>query len=619
MANTLEIVIKATDKASKEIGNISKGIDGLKGFASAAFTGVGVAAGAAVAAVGAVGAAMGKLAVDALPLQGISGAFEGITGDAEAMLSALREGSQGMATNRDLMMSYNQAAQLVGKEFADKLPDAMQYLTKVASATGQDMGFMIDSLVKGVGRMSPMIIDNLGIQVSLEEATARAAEMFGVEAEELTKTQQQAGMMDVVLQKLKDNTASMPEVAGTAAQQWAALGVTFKNTKDSIGLALIPALQSIMVPLSGLIETILPQLVGWFEERAIPAIQNIAGAIGIFFADLANGRGPIEGLKDALWKMLPPELAAKITGIIDKVAEFAAKIQEFVSEHAEAFKAALIAIGAVIAGAAVAGAILSIAGTIAALANPITLIIVAIGLLAAAWTENWGGIREKMAAVWAWLQPILKLIRDWLAVNLPIAIQALTDFWTNTLLPAIQDVWTFIQNDLVPLFAALWELLKVAGTLAITALTGLWQNVLLPALRKVWEFIQNNVVPIFNRLNTAVGGVSGAVSSVIGWIDRMAEKLRNISLPDWLTPGSPTPFEMGLRGISAALKDLSAAQLPEFNAQLNVNRSGAAAQAAGGTQQAPGRGGNEYHLHIHTSAPTENIMADFAVLQALAG
>jgi hypothetical protein len=618
VANTLEIVIKATDKARKEISGIGKSIDGLKGVASAALTGVGVAAGAAVAAVGAVGAALGKLAVDALPLQGIEGAFGGITGDAEAMLAALQEGSQGMITNKNLMMSYNLAAQLVGKQFADQLPDAMQYLTKVASATGQDMGFMMDSLVKGVGRLSPMILDNLGIQVSLEEATARAAEMFGVEADALTKAQQQAGMMDVVLEKLKTNTASMPEVAGTAAQQWAALGVTFQNTKDSIGLALIPALQSIMEPLSGLIDRALPVLVEWFEGKAVPAIEKVAGAIGIFFEGLVNGRGFVESFKDALWKMLPPQLAAQVTGIIDKIGEFAAKIQEFVSEHAEAFKAALIAIGAVIAGAAVAGAILSIAGTIAALANPITLIIVAIGLLAAAWTENWGGIREKMAVVWAWLQPILALFREWLAVNLPIAIQALTDFWTNTLLPAIEDVWTFIQNDLVPLFESLWELIKVAGALAITALTGLWQNVLLPALRKVWEFIQNNVVPIFNRLNTAVGGVSGAVASVIGWIDRMAERLRNIKLPDWLTPGSPTPFEMGLRGISKALKDISTAQLPEFNAQLNVNRTGPVGAGAAASQ-APGRGGNEYHLHIHTAAPTENIMADFAVLQALAG
>ena len=32
-----------------------------------------------------------------------------------------------------------------------------------AAATGQDVGFMLDSLVKGIGRGSPMILDNLGL------------------------------------------------------------------------------------------------------------------------------------------------------------------------------------------------------------------------------------------------------------------------------------------------------------------------------------------------------------------------------------------------------------------------------------------------------------------------
>ena len=34
------------------------------------------------------------------------------------------------------------------------------------------------------------------------------------------------------------------------------------------------------------------------------------------------------------------------------------------------------------------------------------------------------------------------------------------------------------------------------------------------------------------------------------------ETLRNLKLPDWLTPGSPTPLEMGIHGINDALGDL---------------------------------------------------------------
>jgi hypothetical protein len=168
-------------------------------------------------AVAGITTGIGKLAMDALPLEGIADAFAGITGNADEALAKLREGSLGMVRDTELMKSYNMASQLVSKGFADQLPDAMGYLSKVSAATGEDMGYMIDSLVKGVGRMSPMILDNLAIQVQLSDATARASEMFGKEASELTKTETQAGMMNVVLEKLAENTASMPEVAGTAA------------------------------------------------------------------------------------------------------------------------------------------------------------------------------------------------------------------------------------------------------------------------------------------------------------------------------------------------------------------------------------------------------------------
>lgn len=303
---------------------------------------------------------------------------------------------------------------------------------------------------------------------------------------------------------------------------------------------------------------------------------------------------------------------------------------------------------------------------------PIILVMALIGgaayLLYEAWTNNWGGIQEKLTAVWAILQPVFEALREWIAVNIPLAmaalkafwdntlmptfeiirswlaekipaaIQVLTDFWTNTLLPAIQDVWGFIQGDLIPLFTSLWNLLSIAGTIAIQAITGLWENVLLPALRSVWAFIQSNLIPIFQGLvdklrgpvgsalqwfkddllspvQTALGGISGAVQGVIGWVDRMADRLRSISLPDWLTPGSPTPFEMGLRGISAAMKQMNTMALPQFQANLAMQGVVAPGYAAAGNTMTTSN--RTYNLNIHTSAPVEPIIADFAILEAM--
>jgi len=315
VANTLEIIIKATDKASKEIGHISKGIDSLGAATSAAFKGLAIGAAAVVTAVGAIGVGLGKLTIDAIPLQGIQAAFEGISGASDEMLDSLRKGSLGMVTDRELMRNYNQAAQLVSKTFADQLPDAMKYLAKVSAATGQDMGYMLDSLTKGVGRISPMILDNLGIQVSLAEATEEASQMFGVEADALTKTQLQAGMMNVVMRALKRNTAAMPEIAGTAAQRWAALGVTFKNLKDTIGLATLPILERLMGVVEGLATKYLPPLVDWFENKLVPGIGKAWDRISQFVTDLENNEDLSSALRRALQGVFSEETLEKIIDV----------------------------------------------------------------------------------------------------------------------------------------------------------------------------------------------------------------------------------------------------------------------------------------------------------------
>lgn len=210
--------------------------------------------------------------------------------------------------------------------------------------------------------------------------------------------------------------------------------------------------------------------------------------------------------------------------------------------------------------------------------------------------------------------PLFQKVWDWLATTIPAALQTLSDFWTKTLMPAVDTVVAFFNEHVVPLFEAVAELFNVALTIAITALTGLWQKVLLPALTDVWTYLNDNVFPIFedigafledtfnkavdalsdaletlggwfndtiapalktvwewlndklspvietvtgwfDKASEAVGGLSGAFDKVTGWVQGLIDKLSGLTLPDWLTPGSPTPLEMGLWGIVASLDE----------------------------------------------------------------
>ncbi|HUW09136.1 MAG TPA: hypothetical protein VM537_05365, partial [Anaerolineae bacterium] len=236
-------------KVSKLTGTTSTAATtGTKAMAS---LGKGIATGmaAGVAALAGVGIAVGKLVSVTKDIPAVAAAFEGLGGS----IATMRQGSLGMVTDIDLMKSYNSAAQLVSKGFAEDLGPAMQYLSKVSAATGQDMGFMIDSLVKGVGRLSPMILDNLGIQVNATEANDAYAKSLGVSAEELTKSQQQTAMMNLVMEKLKANTADMPAVVGTSAQAMASFQTTLMNVRNELGTSLIPViaeLQTALLPIA---------------------------------------------------------------------------------------------------------------------------------------------------------------------------------------------------------------------------------------------------------------------------------------------------------------------------------------------------------------------------------
>lgn len=77
---------------------------------------------------------------------------------------------------------------------------------------------------------------------------------------------------------------------------------------------------------------------------------------------------------------------------------------------------------------------------------------------------------------------------------------------------------------------------------------------------------------IMGRIWNMVGGINGikdALQHVTDDFQRFIDGFKNVQLPWWLTPGSPTPMEWGIRGITSALAKLDA-QMPVLNVAANV-------------------------------------------------
>jgi phage-related protein len=210
-------------------------------------------------------------------------------------------------------------------------------------------------------------------------------------------------------------------------------------------------------------------------------------------------------------------------------------------------------------------------------------------------------LQPALKTVWSFIQdsliPILKDVLTWIKDNIPPAITALADLWNNTLKPALQAIWDFITLNLLPVFKSLVELGITVAHKALEALAGLWEKVISPALNALWTFIDTNLTPVLKTLvsdgldkahaamdalaviwNTVLGpalkvasdfiggalkgaldGIGTALNNVKALFDALATAINNLTLPDWLTPGSPTPLEYGLLGIQDALRASTAA------------------------------------------------------------
>ena len=319
-------------------------------------------------------------------------------------------------------------------------------------------------------------------------------------------------------------------------------------------------------------------------------------------------------------------LADALTGATNAFLELDPGVQDFVIYTAAAAAVVTTLVGGfvllypLLSGIAAGfGALGTAAGLLTTLLAPVAVpalaVAAALGVLYLAWTNDWGGIQGIVNDVWTNVQPILQALGDYLGGRLRDASDALGNIWANVLQPAftnvanaagnlativgswlqpvLQSVGNWVGDVLMPYFASLGNVISAVLNVAMTALAGLVQNVLLPALqslgtfvantlgpvitwlvdnafRPLWEMVANNVGPVLQwlydnaikPLGDMFGTLSGFIRDVTGFFNDFANALRNIQLPWFLTPGSPTPFELALQGILDVVRLLVSAGNP---------------------------------------------------------
>lgn len=384
-----------------------------------------------------------------------------------------------------------------------------------------------------------------------------------------------------------------PEAANQAMGFFGGLLTAFSTLRDFV-VANLPLIQETFTTYFGAIIDIVMGLGGFLSGTLLPALMQIWNAITeggpsvqeIFTAVMtAIGEGAT--IAAAFFNdVLLPALTVLVNWIVANLVPAIASLKAWLAENLPpaiqaltdlwtgTLQPALAALREFIVTSLIP-AIVEIATWIGENLPPL------IQSLADYWTNT---LQPALAAIWSFVVtsviPMLSDVAVWLRDNLPPAIQTVSDFFNNTLLPALDAIWVFVRDNILPVLATLTDVALAALDVALAVIETTWRTLLRPALDALWTFIRDNIVPILESaakvinenlgpamdwlntsvigpLETAFAGLRDVLSAVAGWLTGIADAIRGLPpLPGALTPGSPTPFEKGLRGIASAARQV---------------------------------------------------------------
>jgi hypothetical protein len=163
-------------------------------------------------------------------------------GDA-ATLGELRRATRGLVTDLELMKVAVQAGNF-GIPI-QQMGQLLEFAARRAAETGQSVDYLVESIVVGIGRKSPLILDNLGISaVALKEKFGGAA----LEAQSIADVAKAVG--EIATAEL----GKMGEAVDTAADKMQRLTTSWENFKARFGEAIAPAVSGVLDMITGALE-----------------------------------------------------------------------------------------------------------------------------------------------------------------------------------------------------------------------------------------------------------------------------------------------------------------------------------------------------------------------------
>lgn len=240
----LDILIDAKNNASSQVRQISGDLRSMNSAAGTTSQGIqNLVAGASIAgfaamAAGAASAAfeLGQLGAMSLQVEGsFTGTAERMGASVTELMSVMQSASRGMIAEQELMLGANRAMILGVADSANEMGALLEVAGARAKIMGTDVATAYSDLVTGIGRMSPLILDNLGIVTGGEKAFDAYAASIGKTTAQLTDAERKQALLNLAIRDTLPYLQEGDKGSGNAAESFQRFGAAAINLRDNLG------------------------------------------------------------------------------------------------------------------------------------------------------------------------------------------------------------------------------------------------------------------------------------------------------------------------------------------------------------------------------------------------
>jgi hypothetical protein len=245
MASNITVIIQAKDNASKVLMAVAKTINKMPTGQAASninllSTAISVLGGKA-SVLGATFDVLAKIFTVVNDLayrgakfdrleQGASSLGKQFAMTSQEIIAAVDKITKGTLSKTAILQQANQAM-LLGVAHSE---EELTTLAAIAADRGRKMGISMEkafsSIVLGVGRLSPLILDNLGIILDADVTYAKYAKTIGKTADSLTDLEKRQALLNRLKEEMKSTKIQEDDMTS-----WEKLGASINNATTALG------------------------------------------------------------------------------------------------------------------------------------------------------------------------------------------------------------------------------------------------------------------------------------------------------------------------------------------------------------------------------------------------